>query len=127
MTARPQAAANRTPPGQEGTRLLHWIPRHAPSSSSAASAVTSHFLSLSLQNSNSSSSSRFFFLQEQRCFRFSLFSRRLQPPHCSLAYPLPITTGQFLSYLINLAFTKAPGTWRWMLGWQESLLRCNSC
>ncbi|KAG1348190.1 putative inositol transporter 2 [Cocos nucifera] len=24
--------------------------------------------------------------------------------------------GQFLSYLINLAFTKAPGTWRWMLG-----------
>lgn len=27
-----------------------------------------------------------------------------------------ITGGQFLSYLINLAFTKAPGTWRWMLG-----------
>ncbi|QCD77221.1 inositol transporter 4 [Vigna unguiculata] len=27
-----------------------------------------------------------------------------------------ITSGQFLSYLINLAFTKAPGTWRWMLG-----------
>ncbi|XP_012572390.1 probable inositol transporter 2 [Cicer arietinum] len=27
-----------------------------------------------------------------------------------------ITAGQFLSYLINLAFTKAPGTWRWMLG-----------
>ncbi|KAL7089402.1 hypothetical protein ACP275_13G185400 [Erythranthe tilingii] len=26
------------------------------------------------------------------------------------------TAGQFLSYLINLAFTKAPGTWRWMLG-----------
>ncbi|KAL3625546.1 hypothetical protein CASFOL_031000 [Castilleja foliolosa] len=24
--------------------------------------------------------------------------------------------GQFLSYLINLAFTKAPGTWLWMLG-----------
>ncbi|ESW10446.1 hypothetical protein PHAVU_009G210200 [Phaseolus vulgaris] len=27
-----------------------------------------------------------------------------------------ITGGQFLSYLINLAFTTAPGTWRWMLG-----------
>ncbi|KAM1382558.1 hypothetical protein ACFX2F_035012 [Malus domestica] len=27
-----------------------------------------------------------------------------------------ITGGQFLSYLKNLAFTKAPGTWRWMLG-----------
>ncbi|CAI0544974.1 unnamed protein product [Linum tenue] len=27
-----------------------------------------------------------------------------------------ITFGQFLSYLINLAFTKVPGTWRWMLG-----------
>lgn len=27
-----------------------------------------------------------------------------------------ITGGQFLSYLINLAFTKAIGTWRWMLG-----------
>lgn len=27
-----------------------------------------------------------------------------------------ITGGQFLSYLINLAFTHAPGTWRWMLG-----------
>ncbi|KDP38001.1 hypothetical protein JCGZ_04644 [Jatropha curcas] len=27
-----------------------------------------------------------------------------------------ITGGQFLSYLINLAFTKAPETWRWMLG-----------
>ncbi|GKA85137.1 probable inositol transporter 2, partial [Tanacetum coccineum] len=27
-----------------------------------------------------------------------------------------ITGGQFLSYLINLAFTKLPGTWRWMLG-----------
>ncbi|VFR03085.1 unnamed protein product [Cuscuta campestris] len=27
-----------------------------------------------------------------------------------------ITGGQFLSYLINLAFTKAAGTWRWMLG-----------
>ncbi|KAI9122424.1 hypothetical protein K1719_006264 [Acacia pycnantha] len=27
-----------------------------------------------------------------------------------------ITGGQFLSYVINLAFTKAPGTWRWMLG-----------
>ncbi|KAK9093369.1 hypothetical protein Syun_028280 [Stephania yunnanensis] len=27
-----------------------------------------------------------------------------------------ITGGQFLSYLINLAFTKVPGTWRWMLG-----------
>ncbi|KAJ1437022.1 Sugar/inositol transporter [Sesbania bispinosa] len=27
-----------------------------------------------------------------------------------------ITGGQFLSYLINLAFTKAPGPWRWMLG-----------
>ncbi|XP_019428866.1 PREDICTED: inositol transporter 1-like [Lupinus angustifolius] len=29
---------------------------------------------------------------------------------------LMITGGQFLSYLINLAFTKVPGTWRWMLG-----------
>ncbi|XP_060964290.1 inositol transporter 4-like [Cannabis sativa] len=29
---------------------------------------------------------------------------------------LLITGGQFLSYLINLAFTKVPGTWRWMLG-----------
>ncbi|KAJ6779098.1 INOSITOL TRANSPORTER 4-LIKE [Salix koriyanagi] len=29
---------------------------------------------------------------------------------------LMITGGQFLSYLINLAFTRAPGTWRWMLG-----------
>ncbi|KAI4295477.1 hypothetical protein L6164_035522 [Bauhinia variegata] len=27
-----------------------------------------------------------------------------------------ITGGQFLSYLINLAFTKVDGTWRWMLG-----------
>ncbi|XP_068653997.1 probable inositol transporter 2 [Aristolochia californica] len=27
-----------------------------------------------------------------------------------------ITAGQFLSYLINLAFTEVPGTWRWMLG-----------
>ncbi|XP_065878832.1 probable inositol transporter 2 [Euphorbia lathyris] len=27
-----------------------------------------------------------------------------------------ITGGQFLSYLINLAFTQVPGTWRWMLG-----------
>ncbi|CAN1175058.1 Inositol transporter 4 [Linum perenne] len=27
-----------------------------------------------------------------------------------------ITGGQFLAYCINLAFTKAPGTWRWMLG-----------
>ncbi|CAI0551356.1 unnamed protein product [Linum tenue] len=29
---------------------------------------------------------------------------------------LLITFGQFLSYLLNLAFTKVPGTWRWMLG-----------
>ncbi|KAF3322214.1 putative inositol transporter 2 [Carex littledalei] len=29
---------------------------------------------------------------------------------------LLITGGQFLAYLINLAFTRAPGTWRWMLG-----------
>ncbi|CAA7390568.1 unnamed protein product [Spirodela intermedia] len=29
---------------------------------------------------------------------------------------LLITGGQFLSYLINLAFTRVPGTWRWMLG-----------
>ncbi|KAJ7946391.1 Inositol transporter like [Quillaja saponaria] len=29
---------------------------------------------------------------------------------------LLITGGQFLSYLINLMFTKVPGTWRWMLG-----------
>ncbi|XP_050234652.1 probable inositol transporter 2 [Mercurialis annua] len=27
-----------------------------------------------------------------------------------------ITGGQFIAYLINLAFTKVPGTWRWMLG-----------
>ncbi|XP_043701301.1 probable inositol transporter 2 [Telopea speciosissima] len=27
-----------------------------------------------------------------------------------------VTGGLFLSYLLNLAFTKAPGTWRWMLG-----------
>ncbi|QHO04058.1 probable inositol transporter 2 [Arachis hypogaea] len=27
-----------------------------------------------------------------------------------------ITGGQFLAYCINLAFTSAPGTWRWMLG-----------
>ncbi|KAK9681428.1 hypothetical protein RND81_10G001400 [Saponaria officinalis] len=29
---------------------------------------------------------------------------------------LLITGGQFLSYLINLGFTKVTGTWRWMLG-----------
>ncbi|XP_043691042.1 inositol transporter 4-like [Telopea speciosissima] len=29
---------------------------------------------------------------------------------------LLITGGQFLSYLINLAFTRVDGTWRWMLG-----------
>ncbi|KAH9783724.1 Inositol transporter 1 [Citrus sinensis] len=29
---------------------------------------------------------------------------------------LMITSGQFLSYLVNLAFTELPGTWRWMLG-----------
>ncbi|KAI3459176.1 hypothetical protein Pfo_015839 [Paulownia fortunei] len=29
---------------------------------------------------------------------------------------LLITGGQFLSYLINLAFTRVPGNWRWMLG-----------
>ncbi|KAJ8505311.1 hypothetical protein OPV22_006198 [Ensete ventricosum] len=29
---------------------------------------------------------------------------------------LMITGGQFLSYIINLAFTRTPGTWRWMLG-----------
>ncbi|KAK6160940.1 hypothetical protein DH2020_004321 [Rehmannia glutinosa] len=29
---------------------------------------------------------------------------------------LLITGGQFLSYLINLAFTHVSGTWRWMLG-----------
>ncbi|GER56324.1 sugar transporter family protein [Striga asiatica] len=29
---------------------------------------------------------------------------------------LLITGGQFMAYLINLAFTKTPGTWRWMLG-----------
>ncbi|CDY65315.1 BnaC04g56490D [Brassica napus] len=29
---------------------------------------------------------------------------------------LLITGGQFLSYLINLAFIHTPGTWRWMLG-----------
>ncbi|CAI8598006.1 unnamed protein product [Vicia faba] len=31
-------------------------------------------------------------------------------------YVLMITGGQFLSYLINLAFSQVPGTWRWMLG-----------
>ncbi|KAG0566811.1 hypothetical protein KC19_7G089300 [Ceratodon purpureus] len=29
---------------------------------------------------------------------------------------LMITTGQFLSYVINFGFTKVPGNWRWMLG-----------
>ncbi|XP_023748728.1 inositol transporter 1 [Lactuca sativa] len=29
---------------------------------------------------------------------------------------LMITSGQFLSYLVNLAFTEVRGTWRWMLG-----------
>ncbi|KAK7310321.1 hypothetical protein RJT34_07767 [Clitoria ternatea] len=29
---------------------------------------------------------------------------------------LMITAGQFLSYLINFAFTQVNGTWRWMLG-----------
>ncbi|XP_038989657.1 inositol transporter 1 isoform X2 [Phoenix dactylifera] len=29
---------------------------------------------------------------------------------------LMITCGQFLSYLVNLAFTEVSGTWRWMLG-----------
>ncbi|KAH7681313.1 Sugar/inositol transporter protein [Dioscorea alata] len=29
---------------------------------------------------------------------------------------LMITSGQFLSYLVNLAFTEVNGTWRWMLG-----------
>ncbi|XP_059289416.1 inositol transporter 4-like [Lycium ferocissimum] len=29
---------------------------------------------------------------------------------------LLITVGQFLAYLINLAFTNVKGTWRWMLG-----------
>ncbi|MCH99329.1 inositol transporter 1-like, partial [Trifolium medium] len=29
---------------------------------------------------------------------------------------LMITGGQFISYLVNLAFTQVPGTWRWMLG-----------
>ncbi|XP_043710550.1 inositol transporter 4-like [Telopea speciosissima] len=29
---------------------------------------------------------------------------------------LLLTGGQFLSYLLNLGFTKVPGTWRWMLG-----------
>ncbi|XP_073274749.1 inositol transporter 1 [Primulina huaijiensis] len=29
---------------------------------------------------------------------------------------LMITGGQFLSYLVNIAFTEVPGTWRWMLG-----------
>ncbi|XP_058774510.1 inositol transporter 1-like [Vicia villosa] len=29
---------------------------------------------------------------------------------------LMITGGQFVSYLVNLAFTQVPGTWRWMLG-----------
>ncbi|KMZ63860.1 Transporter [Zostera marina] len=29
---------------------------------------------------------------------------------------LLITGGQFLAYLVNLGFTRVPGTWRWMLG-----------
>uniref|UniRef100_A0A2P2JWI8 Inositol transporter 1 n=3 Tax=Rhizophora mucronata TaxID=61149 RepID=A0A2P2JWI8_RHIMU len=29
---------------------------------------------------------------------------------------LMVTSGQFFSYVINLAFTEVPGTWRWMLG-----------
>ncbi|KAK7272823.1 hypothetical protein RIF29_13863 [Crotalaria pallida] len=29
---------------------------------------------------------------------------------------LMITGGQFISYLVNIAFTRVPGTWRWMLG-----------
>eukprot|EP00897_Mesotaenium_endlicherianum_P006073 jgi/Mesen1/5494/ME000276S04629 len=29
---------------------------------------------------------------------------------------LMITTGQLASYLVNVAFTEVPGTWRWMLG-----------
>ncbi|WCJ41392.1 inositol transporter 1 [Euphorbia peplus] len=29
---------------------------------------------------------------------------------------LMITGGQFISYVVNLAFTEVPGTWRWMLG-----------
>jgi MFS transporter, SP family, solute carrier family 2 (myo-inositol transporter), member 13 len=29
---------------------------------------------------------------------------------------LMITSGQLLSYIVNLAFTRVPGTWRWMLG-----------
>ncbi|KAE8715600.1 putative inositol transporter 2 [Hibiscus syriacus] len=29
---------------------------------------------------------------------------------------LLITTGQFLAYVVNLAFTRTPGTWHWMLG-----------
>ncbi|KAK9023022.1 hypothetical protein V6N11_003256 [Hibiscus sabdariffa] len=29
---------------------------------------------------------------------------------------LLIAVGQFLAYVINLAFTRTPGTWRWMLG-----------
>lgn len=29
---------------------------------------------------------------------------------------LMITAGQFLSYIVNLSFTRVSGTWRWMLG-----------
>ncbi|KAL5066635.1 hypothetical protein RYX36_017522 [Vicia faba] len=29
---------------------------------------------------------------------------------------LMITGGQFISYIVNLAFMRVPGTWRWMLG-----------
>eukprot|EP01018_Ginkgo_biloba_P018990 Gb_11512 [translate_table: standard] len=29
---------------------------------------------------------------------------------------LMVTTGQFVSYLVNYGFTEVPGTWRWMLG-----------
>ncbi|KAA8519177.1 hypothetical protein F0562_013433 [Nyssa sinensis] len=40
---------------------------------------------------------------------------------------LLITGGQFLSYLVNLAFTKVPGTWRWMLGVRRSSSGCSIC
>ncbi|GLJ44384.1 hypothetical protein SUGI_0930390 [Cryptomeria japonica] len=29
---------------------------------------------------------------------------------------LMVTTGQFVSYVVNYSFTQVPGTWRWMLG-----------
>ncbi|QHN87921.1 Inositol transporter [Arachis hypogaea] len=51
---------------------------------------------------------------------FSLYISEASPTAIRGAFVcingLLITFGQFLSYVINLAFTKIPGTWSWMLG-----------